>query len=65
MRRKKREARSTGVFLEEPVIRYLDELSETEDRNRSYFINQAVREYAERRGVAIPSAKAKESRNGS
>jgi hypothetical protein len=47
---RRRPTRSTGVTLELPVLEYLRELSEKEDRNRSFCINQIVREHAERNG---------------
>ena len=55
-RRLKKRLRATGVTLEEPVVDYLDELADREERNRSYFINRIVREHAERNGTPIPSA---------
>ena len=54
--RKKRFTRSTGVMLEIPVLNYLRELTEKEDRDRSFCINQIVREHAERSGRPLPSA---------
>lgn len=51
---------NTGVRLEEPVIGFLDELAEKEERHRSYLINRIVREYAERSGTPIPVAAADE-----
>ena len=48
--RRKRFTRSTGVTLEIPVLNYLRDLAEKEDRDRSFCINQIVREHAERNG---------------
>jgi len=54
--RLKRFTRSTGVMLEIPVLNYLRDLAEKEDRDRSFCINQIVREHAERSGRPLPSA---------
>ena len=54
--RRKRFTRSTGVMLEIPVLNYLRDLAEKADRDRSFCINQIVREHAERNGQALPSA---------
>ena len=54
--RLKRLTRSTGVTLEIPVLNYLQDLAEKEDRDRSFCINQIVREHAERNGRPLPSA---------
>jgi metal-responsive CopG/Arc/MetJ family transcriptional regulator len=48
--------KTTGVRLEEPVIEYLDDLAAREERNRSYFINRIVREYAKQNGTPLPAA---------
>ena len=48
--RKRRPCRSTGVTLEVVVLEYLAELAEKDDRDRSFCINQIVREHAERHG---------------
>ena len=48
--RRRRETRSTGVTLEVAVLEYLQELAERDDRDRSFCINQIVREHAERQG---------------
>ena len=48
--RKRRSTRSTGVTLELVVLEYLQELAEKDDRDRSYCINEIVREHAERNG---------------
>ena len=53
---RKRFTRSTGVTLEISVLNYLRGLAEKEDRNRSFCINQIVREHAERNGSPLPSA---------
>jgi hypothetical protein len=54
--RRKRLTRSTGVTLEIPVLNYLRELAEKEDRDRSFCINQIVREHAARNGRCLPPA---------
>ena len=54
--RKKRFTRSAGVMLEIPVLNYLRDLAEKADRDRSFCINQIVREHAERNGSPLPSA---------
>jgi hypothetical protein len=46
--------RIAGVSLEVVVMDYLRELAERDDRNRSYCINQIVREHAERHGRPLP-----------
>ena len=43
--RKRRPCRSTGVTLEVVVLEYLAELAEKGDRDRSFCINQIVREH--------------------
>jgi len=55
--RPKRPTRSTGVTLEIPVINYLREVAEKENRDRSFCINQIVREHAERNGQRLALAK--------
>ena len=54
--RKRRFTRSTGVTLEVVVLDYLRELAERADRDRSFCINQIVREHAERNGHPLPPA---------
>ena len=54
--RKRRFTRSTGVTLEVAVLDYLRELAEKDDRDRSFCINQIVREHAERSGRSLPPA---------
>lgn len=54
--KRKRITRSTGVTLEIPVLDYLQELVEKDDRDRSFCINQIVREHARRQGRTLPSA---------
>jgi hypothetical protein len=54
--RRRRFTRSTGVTLEVAVLDYLRELAEKEDRDRSFCINQIVREHAARSGRPLPSA---------
>ena len=54
--RQKRLTRSTGVTLEISVLNYLRDLAEKEDRNRSFCINQIVREHAEQHGRSLPAA---------
>jgi metal-responsive CopG/Arc/MetJ family transcriptional regulator len=47
---------TTGVSLEENVMRYLDEVANSDDRDRSYVINRIVREWAQSKGTPIPSS---------
>ena len=54
--RKKRLTRSTGVTLEIPVLNYLRGVAEKQDRDRSFCINQIVREHAARNGCPLPPA---------
>ena len=54
--RRKRFTRSTGVILEIPVLDYLRDLAEKQDRDRSFCINLIVREHAKRNGHPLPSA---------
>lgn len=54
--RPRRITRTTGVTLELPVLNYLQDLAEKADRNRSFCINQIVREHAARNGQPLPSA---------
>jgi hypothetical protein len=54
--RKKRFTRSTGVMLEIPVLNYLRDMAEKADRDRSFCINQIVREHAERNGNPLAPA---------
>ena len=54
--RRRRFTRSTGVTLEVAVLDYLRELAEKDDRDRSFCINQIVREHAERSGRSLPPA---------
>ncbi len=51
----------TGVSLDVEVLRYLDDVANSDDRDRSYVINRIVREWAESRGTPIP-ARRKEPR---
>lgn len=53
--RRRRSTRSAGVTLEVVVLEYLRELAERQDRDRSFCINQIVREHAERHGRSLPS----------
>ena len=50
---RRRVTRSTGVTLEVAVLDYLRELAEKDDRDRSFCINQIVREHAERQGRSL------------
>ncbi len=50
----RRVTRSTGVTLELVVLDYLRELAESEHRDRSFCINEIVREHAERNGRPLP-----------
>ena len=54
--RRRRFTRSAGVTLEVAVLDYLRELAEKDDRDRSFCINQIVREHAERNGRPLPLA---------
>ncbi len=54
--RRRRITRSTGVTLELVVLEYLRELAEKDDRDRSFCINQIVREHAERNGRTLAPA---------
>ena len=54
--RKRRSTRSTGVTLELVVLDYLRELAEKDDRDRSYCINEIVREHAKRNGRTLAPA---------
>ncbi len=54
--RPRRITRTTGVTLELPVLNYLQDLAEKADRDRSFCINQIVREHAERNGQTLASA---------
>jgi hypothetical protein len=54
--RRRRITRSTGVTLELVVLEYLQELAEKDGRDRSFCINQIVREHAERNGRTLASA---------
>ena len=56
MTRKRRMTRSTGVTLELAVLDYLADLAERDNRDRSFCINQIVREHAQRNGRPLPSA---------
>ena len=53
---RRRFTKSTGVTLEVAVLDYLRELSERDDRDRSFCINQIVREHAARNGRSLPPA---------
>ena len=54
--KRKRFTRSTGVTLEIPVLNYLRNLADESNRDRSFCINQIVREHAERNGKPLPPA---------
>lgn len=56
MTRKRRMTRSTGVTLELAVLEYLADLAERDNRDRSFCINQIVREHAQRNGRPLSSA---------
>ncbi len=45
---------TTGVSLDVEVLRYLDEVANSDDRDRSYVINRIVREWAKAQGTPIP-----------
>ena len=54
--RKGRLIHSAGVSLELEVVEYLREVAARQERDRSYCINQIVREHAERNGQPLPPA---------
>ena len=45
---------TTGVSLEVNVMRYLDQIANSDDRDRSFVINRIVREWAQSNGTPIP-----------
>jgi hypothetical protein len=53
--RRRRVTRTAGVSLEVVVLDYLRDLAERDERDRSYCINQIVREHAARQGQPLPS----------
>ena len=61
---KRRMTRSTGVTLELAVLDYLADLAERDNRDRSFCINQIVREHAQRNGRPLPSASGPAERAG-
>jgi predicted transcriptional regulator len=44
----------TGVSLDIEVLRYLDEVANSDDRDRSYVINRIIRDWAAAKGTPIP-----------
>ena len=44
----------TGVSLDVEVINYLDQVANSDDRDRSYIINRIIREWAASKGTPIP-----------
>ena len=54
--RKRKITKTTGVVLEVPVLDYLRQLGERDERGRSYCINRIVREHAQQQGCPLPSA---------
>ena len=52
--RGRRVTRTAGVSLEVVVLDYLRELAERDERDRSYCINQIVRDHAARQGRPLP-----------
>jgi len=52
----------TGVSLDIEVLKYLDEVAVSEDRDRSSMINRIVREWALAKGRPIPIRSLKESK---
>lgn len=42
-----------GVAFEPPVLAYLDQISEKEDRSRSWYINRLIKEHAQSQGVDL------------
>lgn len=53
----------TGVSLDIDVLKYLDEVANSDDRDRSYVINRIIREWAQSKGTQIPHNR-KEVRRG-
>jgi metal-responsive CopG/Arc/MetJ family transcriptional regulator len=51
-----------GVSLDIDVVKYLDQVAVSEDRDRSSMINRIVREWAEAKGSPIPIRSLKESK---
>jgi hypothetical protein len=51
---------TTGVSLDVEVLKYLDGVANSDDRDRSYVINRIVREWAKTQGTPIPSGQVKE-----
>ena len=49
----------TGVSLDVEVMKYLDHVANSDDRDRSYVINRIVREWAKAQGTPIPVKQAK------
>ena len=54
--RRRRWTRCAGVVLDVPVFEYLEVVAEKENRDRSYCINEIVRQHAERNGCPLPPA---------
>ena len=54
--RRKRWTRCAGVILDVPVLEYLEVVAEKENRDRSYCINDIVRQHAARNGSPLPPA---------
>ena len=54
--RRKRWTRCAGVILDVPVLEYLEVVAEKENRDRSYCINDIVRQHAARNGCPLPPA---------
>ncbi|MCP5523247.1 MAG: hypothetical protein H7A46_17060 [Verrucomicrobiales bacterium] len=52
----KRHTRSAGVTFEVPVLDYLHEMALAQSRDRSFCINQIIREHAARNGQSLPPA---------
>lgn len=44
----------TGVSLDVEVMKYLNYVADSDDRDRSYVINRIVREWAKAQGTPIP-----------
>lgn len=51
---------TTGVSLDIEVLKYLDDVANSDDRDRSYIINRIVREWAKTQGTPIPVGQIKE-----
>lgn len=53
----KKRIRVTSISFELPVLEYLHALALQNDRDRSYTVNQVIREHARRHGLDLPKAR--------